>query len=113
MKDFNIGEKVIALTGCANPLSQPRIRGQKYVVNSIMYCISCGIQVINVSGKNDAEPGQMVCKCSGTQPTEGLWWTGALHFIREADIQNELDEAVEGEDYKRAVLIRDISILAL
>jgi hypothetical protein len=103
----NIGDVVVALS---NPSvgSQPRIKGNKYIVQDILYCPKCGMQCINI-GEYCGGGGDIECHiCLTTQPNHGKYWTDSSAFANIEDINKMLEEAVLKEDYELAITLRDL-----
>lgn len=100
MKRFNIGETVIALTNPSGVNCQPRVKGQPYVVEAIMYCKGCGLQTINIGPKSEST--YVTCTCGSEQVPDGLYWTASKHFARPQELEAEIEKAVEAEDYETA-----------
>lgn len=98
MKKFNVGEKVVALTNSPGNMYQPREKGKVYTVLAVGYCSGCGVQRINVAGKNKA--GITKCNCGHEQPNNGLWWTKSQFFSRPCELQAELELAEQEERYE-------------
>ncbi len=113
MKDqnFNIGDKVIALTNPLDQYCQPRKKGNKYIINGLLYCCKCGHQMINIGKKinrtimNDT----IECFCGNTQNADGNFWTSNKHFIKADNIDQAIEQCVEVEDYEFASVLRDLN----
>ncbi len=95
-----VGDKVIALTNPKTANSQPRKKGQIYIVKAIKYCPYCGIQAINIGQQTTNII--VVCKCGKQQNTTGLKWTQSHHFVKPQELKAKIEEAVEIEDYETA-----------
>lgn len=105
MKQFKIGDKVIALTNPKDSNGQPRIKGHVYIVEDVLWCAKCGGQKINLGYFDDSI--RRTCICGTPYNGEGKQWTMSKHFALVDDVDAELEEAVEAEDYEFAALLRD------
>lgn len=115
MGQFKIGDKVIALTNPEDNCCQPRIKGNIYVVEAILYCHKCGKQSINIGEKATLEefihPDHVECECGAITIDDGkLFYTDSELFAKVDDLEEELEEAVHNEDYELASILRDIKI---
>lgn len=99
----SVGDKVVAL-GTGKSLQQPIIKDNHYTVKAIQYCLKCGLQMVNV-GFSTNHRTNIDCDCGGSQPHNGLYWSGAYAFAPLTDAS--LQQAVEEENYELAVIIRD------
>lgn len=106
---FNIGDAVIALTSPLNDLSQPRVRGKKYIVNDILYCSKCGRQSINICSIKSPFVN-LECNCGNIQPADGLFFTDSKYFIKasETTIKEKIEECISEEDYEMCTILRDL-----
>lgn len=109
MSRFNIGDKVIALTNPTRVNSQPRVKGQMYIVQKIMYCSNCGIQMINIDPKSILSIFN--CTCNNDQPCDGYHFTQSVLFAKVDDLEEELKEAVHNEDYELASILRNVKLV--
>jgi hypothetical protein len=100
MKRFKIGEPVIALTNPPDATHQPRVKGQQYIVQAIDYCAKCGSQSINIGYK--AILCNSICPCGHRQPNGGLRFSDSKHFSRPQELELEIENAIEVEDYELA-----------
>lgn len=108
MGNFKIGEKVIALTNPRDERSQPRVKGQLYEILDVLFCFSCGVQLINITTIQTARPS-VFCECGQHGiPNDNKYWTLSKFFAKPEELQSELDRAVEEENYEEAITIRDI-----
>jgi hypothetical protein len=102
-----INDKVVALNSTPIEFAdrcQPRIKGDVYTVIDVMFCNTCGEQVVNVSD-TATEREYLLCSCRRDKmPTKGMHWTVSAHF---APIDEMLNHAVEIEDYEYACKLRD------
>jgi hypothetical protein len=108
---FQIGEKVISLTNAYDELSQPRIKGNLYLVKDILYCIKCGEQSINVGPKLNLDIflDYTDCKCGvDNLPCFGLHWTDSVNFIRPEHLEGLMLEKANEEDYESAAEIKEM-----
>jgi protein-arginine kinase activator protein McsA len=110
MKRFKIGDKVIALNNPPDNNCQPRVKGNTYIVEAIMYCSGCGEQQINIG--SSSSKNNMKCTCGEVVLNKGLKWTHSYLFTKINDLDIAIEEAVENEDYEMAVILRDLKILA-
>jgi hypothetical protein len=106
-KRFKIGDKVVALTNPKSEFGQPRIKGNTYVVNAIMYCSGCGEQEINIGSSNPKNTTK--CTCGELMLSKGLKWTHSHLFTKINDLDSAIEEAVENEDYEMAAILRDLN----
>lgn len=105
---FKIGEEVIALTHPVNEQCQPRVKGKIYIVKDIHYCSKCGQQSINI-GPMSKSP-LIDCDCGVKNQLCGyLHFTFSKYFIRPQELQSQLEQAVEEENYEFAATLRDIN----
>lgn len=113
MKKHKIGDKVLALTNPGYPSSQPRKKGNIYIVQDTSYCCKCGIQSINIGPKLDLKKFSncVECRCGNIQDALFLCWTDSNHFAKVDDLEKEMQEAVKKEDYETATVIRDANIM--
>jgi hypothetical protein len=102
-----ISDKVVALS--STPLEfadrcQPRIAGDVYTVIDVMFCNTCGSQVINVSNTT-TDREYLLCSCRRDKmPTKGVHWTMSGSF---APIDEMMNHALQEEDYEYACKLRD------
>ena len=99
----SVGDRVVALSSNRNELSQPRVKGKIYTVQSIYYCSGCGIQTINIGCNNPYQ--EVECTCGKSQDNMGLHWTDSREFAKLD--KSALQNAVEEENYELASIIRD------
>tara|TARA_R110000868_G_scaffold5041_1_gene31081 strand:- start:3103 stop:3435 length:333 start_codon:yes stop_codon:yes gene_type:complete len=102
-----ISDKVVALNSTPPEFAercQPRVKGNVYTVIDVMFCNTCGEQVVNVSN-TATEREYLLCSCRRDKmPTKGVHWTVSGNF---APIDEMLNHAVEVEDYEYACILRD------
>lgn len=110
MKNFKVGDIVVALTNPRTELCQSRIKGNEYNVGAILYCPHCGSQKINIGCVGTMST--LLCNSCGKGgiPNNGLAWTDSKHFILKEDMQETLEEALQDENYDLAILLRDLEI---
>jgi len=108
-KRFNIGDTVVSLNCNTDDSGQPRIRGKIYKVKDVLYCSSCGIQVINLGGDATKNSGMFKCTCEELKHNNGLSWTLSEQFeIAHADsLARSIEEAIDKEDYELGGTLRD------
>jgi hypothetical protein len=107
---FQLGDKVVALTGHRNEKGQPRVKGKIYAVHAIQYCPACGEQKINLGISAPINTSSIIiCTCNKKRPNEGLYWTSSKFFAKVDDLESALEEAVENEDYELAAMLRDLN----
>ena len=75
----NIKDRVIALSTNEIKNTQPRIKGNVYIVEDIMYCSKCGSQLINIGYKS--KRGNILCGCGKSQFNQNKMWTYSKEFI--------------------------------
>lgn len=107
-KIFKPGETVIALTDPLNNQCQPRVKGNSYIVNSVLFCSKCGTQKINIGSPARGKTGTLKCNCGNKQDHEGLAWTNSEHFARPKDLDIEIAIAVKQENYELAADLHKI-----
>jgi hypothetical protein len=102
-----ISDRVVALSSTPLEFSercQPRVRGEVYTVIDVMFCNTCGSQVVNVSD-TPTDREFLLCNCRRNKmPTKGVHWTTSGNF---APIDEVLNHALEVEDYEYACKLRD------
>ncbi len=103
---FEVGDEVIALKSNTGNGSQPRTKGDIYIVKAVSYCSINGRQAINVGPTTNRV--NLKCDCGRSHPTDGLHWTFSSLFIKREDLEAKMDEAVEEEDYELASTLRDL-----
>lgn len=105
-----IGDKVIALESTVRVNTQPRVKGEVYVVQQVYTCQNCNCQYINYGYKTNLINGK--CVCDSSLPSMGLKWTPSKYFANitnEHNIKDLLLVALEEEDYKFAIILRDLN----
>lgn len=110
-KKFKPGDEVIALTSANNKSLQFRIKGEKYIITKIAYCSGCGRQRVNLENNLTKNP-TIRCGCNNIGHTGGYKWTYSKYFVKadkESITQEELN-AVNEEDFERAILLRDLKL---
>lgn len=108
MEKFKKGDKIIALVSTKRRNTQPRVKGKVYIVRDIHDCPNCDNQYVNFGYETKKTYKKCnVCGCSFE--SEELKWTLSKYYIKENDIQKTLKSALEREDYKLAIMIRDIN----
>lgn len=108
-KRFSVGQKVIALNSSKSKDHQPRIKGNIYVIKSVIYCHNCGLQYLNFGYKANFDTDVFgTCKCGSKTHAKGLLWSNSKNYAPLDDIEEVLRMAVEEEDYEFASLLRDI-----
>lgn len=105
---FSVGEIAIALSSREGETYQPRTKGCAYPVFAISYCARCGEQKINISGKSTSGNLTVRCYCGHIQPNNGLWWTKSYRFTKPQFLSEEIQKAVEKEDYELAEVLHKI-----
>ncbi len=108
MGKFKKGDKVISIKESLATSSQKRKRGEVFTVNEVAYCMSCGMQRINI-GKT-VEQALIRCICGTTQSNQKLTWTASNGFALATDgsVQKAIIHCLEEEDYEKAAILRDI-----
>jgi hypothetical protein len=105
--NHKISDKVVALNSTPPEYAdrcQPRLAGEIYTVIDVMFCNTCGSQVVNVSD-TPTEREFLLCNCRRDKmPTKGVHWTVSGNF---APIDEMLNHALEVEDYEYACKLRD------
>lgn len=98
-----VGDKVVSLTTRTEFNGQPRVKGQVYEVLNTRFCTCCGEQTINIeptlSGLTKSR-----CTCGNITHTK-LWWTRSTHFANLNNLEENIAEAVETEDYETAAML--------
>ena len=113
MRQFSVGDRVIALTNPEDDCCQPRVKGGVYNVEAIQYCQKCGKQAINIgeiaSHDEFVHPEHVECECGGVTIDDGrLFYTDSELFVKVEDLEIELNEAVHNENYELASILRDV-----
>jgi len=111
MKTINKGDLVISLTNPSNDVSQPRIKGQVYIVVYTRHCSWCRTGLVSLGEPVRSNMGTVRCQCNSILHTGGLCLTEENHFVRLDDpkgIKECLRLAVKNEDYELAVVLRDL-----
>ena len=103
---FKIGDEVIALTNQPEERAQPRVKGQKYIVEDVMYCHKCGVQTINLGVLTSCINSE--CQCGDIHDNYGKHWTNSKYFIKPENISDALEDALSNEDYEFAITLRDL-----
>lgn len=109
-KQFNIGDRVIALSSGVAP-NQPRSKGNKYTVTRLLYCRTNGQQFINIDDTPaTGSSGFLLCTCGKKHKSGNIAYTLSDRFVKDDPnvIKQELEDALESEDYDTAILLRDI-----
>lgn len=106
MKKFKIGDKVVALTNPQDNMSQPRVKGHIYTVEAILYCNGCGVQTINIGERTNSYI--LRCNCGTENQSKGLYWTESKHFAKLDNLEEELKDIIENEDYEFARVLSEI-----
>jgi len=109
MSNFNLNEKVVALSSASKP-NQPREAGKIYTVTSIFYCDVTGKQMINIDNtKKFGKSLAIKCSCGTIHNTRDHYaYTFSEKFIRPDDIDAAIMRAVEVENYELANLLTNI-----
>jgi len=106
-KKHNIGDKVVALSSASRPC-QPRKQGKIYTITNVYYCPRKGNQLVNID--NTKKISRLTrCSCGeihSNMPNSSL--TIAEEFVNINDIQDEIDNAVEIENYELAHVLHQI-----
>lgn len=106
-RKHKISDRVVALS--STPIEyaercQPRVRGEVYTVIDVMFCNTCGSQVVNVSN-TATDKEYLLCSCRRNKmPTKGVHWTSSENF---APIDEVLEHALAEENYEYACILRD------
>jgi len=103
-----IGDKVVAITTTENTYSQPRIKGEVYIIKDVHFCSNCGAQYVNFGYDVKVSFGKCTT-CDASQPTRNLRWTPSNHYINICDIDLLMKSAISKEDYEFAAILRDIN----
>ncbi len=108
---LKIGDTVIALTNPENNRCQPRVKGNKYTVEHLLYCPMCGTQKINIGESTPKEFSDIhTCICGHDHKTGNrLRYTRSQHFCKADEIKTALEEAIASEDYEFAAKLRDFN----
>lgn len=88
----------------------------EYVVNKVAICGECGAIALDVGlslSNNTMEKGLGVkCECGAMHsPKTGIHWCAHWRFVKKDDrtIEEQIEEAVEKEDYELATKLRNQS----
>lgn len=110
MNNFKVGEQVIALKSQPTKTTQPRIKGNLYIVKDVMFCSKCGIQVVNLGYKTPIGYGKFssfMC-CSNVQENNGLYWTRSEYFARPDELESLMLNMANEDNFEGAQEIKDI-----
>jgi len=105
---FNIGDRVLCVdtnnyvNSCSN--NPPLVKGREYIVYGIKYCISCGVQVLDVGLLTD-RTGASICICGAENPKLGnlnIHWASGVRFVKreeqtEAALMEQVNEILKKE----------------
>ena len=104
---FKIGDRVISLTNPLNSQCQPRIKGNEYTINKVMYCSSCGQEMVNIGPLS--RTGNVMCQFDGSIINNGgFMMTRSVHFVKIDDIDIAIEELLKVEDYETCQILKDI-----
>jgi len=107
-RKHEIGDVVIAINTKKAP-SQKRVKGQSYTVTDVMYCETNGDQLVNIDNTPSVgSSNQINCACGKRHKlNESLGYTYSIYFINIKNLDAELKEALEQENYDIAIIIRE------
>lgn len=106
MKKFKIGDELLCIS---EPLNDITVKlGDIITVNEVAYCIKCGSQSINV-GPCRYAANRCLCGCRTSK--DSIRWYGSIRFILLDNLEKEMQEAVENENYDKAIILRDLKII--
>lgn len=91
-----LGDRVMAITSNKIIKTQPRKKGDVYIVSDVMFCSRCGDQLINIGCESPR--GNLLCGCGISQYNKMKKWTYSKEFIpitEEYLKQMELEENYE------------------
>jgi hypothetical protein len=104
---FQVGDKVVALTGNAKSLI-PREKGKVYKVYGVMRCYKCEEEMISISDKALSKVYNIKCNtCGCNDMSSNHVWTMSSNFALNVNLEAQLTAALANEDYELAVEIRD------
>ncbi len=108
-RKHKVGNKVVALSTKDRP-SQPRKVGEIYIVTYVYHCPSTGDQLINIDNiLKRSENTITLCSCGRMHNIgNNLSLTIAEEFVDIENIQEELDNAVETENFEVAATLHKI-----
>jgi protein-arginine kinase activator protein McsA len=114
--DWKIGDvavcvKVGVIDGSTDITKLPPLRlNAEYVIQNVYQCPKCkeisldvGISVI----QDEQNKGLGTQCCSEFIPCAEIHWCSALRFAKRKNKEEQLEEAIEKEDYERAGQLRD------
>lgn len=109
MKNFKIGDRVIALKSESRPFYQPRVKGRIYEVFDLQYCSKCAIQAINVTPPVEGMLNH-VCDCGAKHYNTGYkMFSYSKHFVKaDEDLTERIEEEVKRENYELAGFLKSI-----
>lgn len=98
----NLKDRVIAISSNKIENTQPRIKGNVYIVDDIIYCSKCGDQLINIG--YESKRGNLLCGCGKSQFNQNKMWTYSKEFI---PITKEYLKKMElEENYEFCIMIK-------
>jgi hypothetical protein len=106
-RQFKIGDKIVSLVDG----TETRVKkGDRFNVLDIMYCSKCGTQIVDIGFKEATYLKSLKCLCHNINLINynNTKWCDNKYFIHEDDLECELVEAVENEDYEFAQVLKDI-----
>lgn len=102
VKCINVG----SLPGNGNTNNPPLKLNAEYIVNQIITCkcnrvkLDVGVVAINKYSE---------CQCGGLIPQNGSRLCDSIRFIKRQPIQEQIDEAVQEEDYELAHMLSQLT----
>ena len=110
MRNFKIGDEVIALTNPPTDRCQHRVKGNSYIVKEVVFCPTNGHQAIHIGGRTYSDSGYYNCKCGKKHENYNLGLTTSEAFIHKDDLEEKFEDAIENEDYETAQLLKEFIV---
>ena len=117
--DWKIGDvaicvKVGNLDGDSKKGSPPPLRlNSEYIIHNVYQCPKCREVALDVGISSEAigRQGYLGTHCSKNCtehiPCKEVHWCSAMRFVKRKTLQEQIEQAVENEDYELAVELRD------
>jgi hypothetical protein len=106
--EWKIGEIVVGALTVKSEQAPPVKEGYRYVVANVHTCPGCKGTSLDVGFPNE-QTQHTLCICGEIIPLKGVHWAATRLFrkprVERARLEAELKEALEVEDYERAMEI--------
>ena len=111
-KNIKVGDVVICINNGRLPgqslnLGKPplRINGE-YVVQAINACV-CGRVRYDIGLQ--LQTNSLTCNCGRETIGESIWWCAAERFVKKQTLQEQIEEAIENENFELASKLQNDS----